>query len=752
MFSVKDTEGREVGEYTTGADGSVTVTGLIPGTSVVVTETKAPSGYVLNDHPRTIAIRSGAANSVTFENQPTATLLIRKVAADTGNPLSGVSFKVIDGSGANIGPDDGIFTTDHAGEIRIPGLTPGVTIKAREIEAAPGYVLDPVPQDIEMQAGEVQTLTFRDVRQGSLVIRKLDAATNQPLAGVTFKITTAEGGFVPDESGRLSSNGLYRTDAAGEIILTGIVGTLVVTETETIPGYVIDEATRSQTVVVHPADTQTLTFFNTPKQSLTVQKYAAGTTTPLAGAEYLVTDSTGAVLGASNGVYVTDEHGRFVVTDLEPGVTVTVKETKAPVGYVLDGAPKSIVIRSGEAQTLTMYDAPTQTLILQKYVSGTTEPIEGVRFHVVDQTGSPVGPNNGDFLTDSNGQITITGLTPGTTVTATETETVDGFVLDPAPQSILIREGEVQRMLFFNSYQGSIHVYKIDSVTERPLANAEFRITTVQGTPVDNYGGRVSTNGVYWTDWNGEINVEGLNPGMYTIAETRAPAGYVLDSQPQTVEVHEDDAQYLVFRDTPLQTLVIQKFVDGTNRPLPGVTFRLTDADGRSLGEYVTDEAGQIVVDGLEPGTVVVAREIRTVEGYHLNTTPQTIRIGVTGSNSGYYEPVEEVRSANLLSMTDTLSSNSGNTLTFYDTPLATLVIHKVAEDTNAPLAGCEFHVTDGTGRAIGSTDGVYVTDEHGEITIRNLEIGTTVRVREPDTFWTPPRRTSKSSPVTCMN
>ena len=127
-----------------------------------------PPGYVRNEHPRTVVIRSGAANSVTFEDQPTATLLIRKIAADTGETLSGVRFKVIDGSGANVGPDDGIFTTDHAGEIRIPGLTPGTTIKMREIEAAPGYVLDPVPQDIEMKAGQIQTLTFRDVRQGSL--------------------------------------------------------------------------------------------------------------------------------------------------------------------------------------------------------------------------------------------------------------------------------------------------------------------------------------------------------------------------------------------------------------------------------------------------------------------------------------------------------------------------------------------------------------------------------------------------------
>ena len=72
-------------------------------------------------------------------------------------------------------------------------------------------------------------------------------------------VTTADGTRLGD------NNGLYRTDAAGEIILSGVVGTLVVTETETLPGYVINENTRSQTVVVRPDDTQTLTFFNVLK-------------------------------------------------------------------------------------------------------------------------------------------------------------------------------------------------------------------------------------------------------------------------------------------------------------------------------------------------------------------------------------------------------------------------------------------------------------------------------------------------------
>ena len=65
----------------------------------------------------------------------------------------------------------------------------------------------------------------------------------------------------------------------GKITINGVVGTLVVTEVKTLPGYSIDEATRTQTVDVRPNDTQTLHFTNTPSTTLVIEKYIEGTTT-----------------------------------------------------------------------------------------------------------------------------------------------------------------------------------------------------------------------------------------------------------------------------------------------------------------------------------------------------------------------------------------------------------------------------------------------------------------------------------------
>lgn len=135
------------------------------------------------------------------------------------------------------------------------------------------------------------TLEFRNQPLGGLRIIKLDSVTKKPLEGVQFRITYSDGSFVADEGGKLSSNGLYMTDANGEILIRDIVGTLVVTEVKTIPGYTIDEATRSQTIVVNPDDLQTLIVYNVPAGGLQIIKSDEDTGERLGGVKFEIAKS-----------------------------------------------------------------------------------------------------------------------------------------------------------------------------------------------------------------------------------------------------------------------------------------------------------------------------------------------------------------------------------------------------------------------------------------------------------------------------
>ena len=199
QFAIKDGNGNVLAACTTGADGTATVTGLVPGSTVVVVETKVPSGYVLNTTPQTVIVRNGSntvnsstgtvggttnvgggtngGNDLTFENDPKTTLVIEKYIEGTTTPLKGVTFLVTDSSGQIVGSSNGEFITDENGRIVIEGLEPGVTITAKEIKTLEGFVLDTTPKSIKIKVGEAQTLRFYNQKQGTIVIRKLDKQT-----------------------------------------------------------------------------------------------------------------------------------------------------------------------------------------------------------------------------------------------------------------------------------------------------------------------------------------------------------------------------------------------------------------------------------------------------------------------------------------------------------------------------------------------------------------------------------------------
>lgn len=548
-FKVMYADGTLIGDnngiYRTDENGEIRIEGLKPGKSVVVTETAAPPGYLIDTQSQTIQIKEGRTVSLTFKNQPKGSLIIQKRDSATGQPLPGAEFRVTTAAGCEVGLDgvigdstltqNGIFTTDSAGEIHISNLAPGAYVIS-EIKAPPGYVMDSPSTNVVIgENGDTQTVVIKNSKAGSLIIDKRDSLTGEPLEGVTFKVTTSTGEFVPDENGYISSNGLYVTDKDGKIQIDGVVGTLVVTETKTIPGYTIDPATQTQTVVVNPNDTQTLYFENTPSTTLVIEKYIEGTTTPLEGVTFLVTDSSGAVVGQSNGEYITDENGRIVITDLEPGTTITARETKTLEGYVLDGVPKSILIKEGEVQTLRFYNSKQGTLVIRKLDSVTKEPLAGVEFELTYAEGGYVDDANGHlsskglYTTDSNGEIRISGVTG--TIVVKETKTIEGYTIDPATQTqtVTVNPEDTQTITVYNDPVGRVEIIKVDqNRTSTRIPNTTFEIRRVDDELVDTIT----------TDRNGRAYLA-LEDGAYYAVEIEANPDYRLDDTPHYFEVED---------------------------------------------------------------------------------------------------------------------------------------------------------------------------------------------------------------------
>ena len=621
------TGGTVIGTYTTGPSGAFTVTNLKKGT-YICQEIESDGEHLIDSEPQTVWISGEEQDVVTlrFGNAPLGSLLITKLSDDSRHePLSGVEFLLTDSSGSFIGNNNGRYTTNSAGEILVEGLGPGMTVIAREVRAKTGYLLDDSPQYALIKSGETVGLEFLNKPAGSLIIEKRSSADNAPLEGVKFKITYADGSFVPNANGELSSNGLYLTDRNGQIRISGIVGTVVVTETKTIPGYTIDETTRSQTVVVNPNDTQTLTFYNKPTTTLILQKYISGTKNePLAGVQFLVTDSSGAVVGPNNGYYTTDSAGQIVIEGLTDGMTITAKEVKTVEGFVLDGTPQSIKIdQSQSPQRLTFWNERQGALVINKLSSlDRRTPLEGVTFKITTATGEFVPDENGRissnglYYTDKNGQIILKGVTG--TLVVTEERSINGYTMDEntRTQTVVVAPNDTQSLYFYNDPIGGLELIKVnaDKTTER-IPNTTFDIRRVSD------GGLVDT---VTTGADGRAYVP-LESGSYYAAEIEAGKGFRLDSTPHYFTVQNGKATTLIVKNKALSGILIHKIDSTTGEGIYGVSFILYDSGNTPIAQETSDDRGYVRFENLTAGRYYI-RELEN-EGYVPDTQKKTVYV-----------------------------------------------------------------------------------------------------------------------------
>ena len=623
------TEGTVIGEYVTSKNGSFTVTGLKEGT-YICQELESPDGHLIDSEPQTVYISGKEQDVVTlrFGNAPLGSLLITKVSDDEKRePLSDVEFLLTDSSGNFIGTNNGRYVTNSAGEILVEGLTPGTTVVAREVRAKPGYLLDDSPQYALIRSGETVGLEFRNAPAGNLVIvKRSSSGTHEPLEGVEFKITYADGSYVPDENGQLSSNGLYYTDREGKITLSGVVGTIVATETASIPGYTIDEATRTQTVVVHPNDTQTLYVYNEPETTLVLEKFIKGTDRePLAGVEFLVTDGAGTVIGPNNGVYTTGEDGRAVITGLTPGTTITARETQTAEGFVLDGSPQSSHIKEGEVPTLTFWNAREGGVELVKVnAADKTERLSDAVFEIRKASDDALV----DTVTTGDTGTVFAPLAEGDYY-ALELESPSGFKLDSTRHYFTVKDGEVTQEVIENEAVSGILLHKVDSATGDGIYGVTFLLYDDTNTPI----------GQYTSDDRGYVYIEGLESGRFYLRELENE-GYIVDTEKKTVYVKSGETTEITWKNTPItgQIQITKTSADYNSMngwpagtPIPNTEFEIYNARTGKLVDTIRTDKNGVAVSKPLPLARYEVIESKAADFYGLDKTPIEVEIEYAG-------------------------------------------------------------------------------------------------------------------------
>lgn len=521
------TGGTVIGTYRTSVNGSFTVTGCKAGT-YIIEELSSDGSHVIDTPPQTVYL-SGKDQEVVqvyFGNSPKGSLLIKKVSSADNSPISDVQFFVTESDGTVVGDSNGYFTTDSAGTILIEGIDPGTTLIVKETRAKDGFILDDTPQTAQIQAGQTVTLEFRNQPTGQLIIHKLSGDDKKtPLEGVKFKITYSDGSFVDADSGQLSSNGLYWTNSEGQIILSGLTGTVVVTEVESIPGYTIDPNTQSQTVVINPNDTQELYFYNNPIGGIEIIKVNASKTSER------IPDTTFEIRRMDDALVdtiTTDRNGRAYLS-LEDGSYYAL-EVEANPDFVLDDTPHYFEVKNGEVTTLRIKNEANSGILIHK-VDTSGEGIYGVKFLLYDADRNPIG----EFTSDDDGYVYITAddLPDGANTSGRfylrELEAAEGYILDKEYKTVYVRPGRTAEIEWVNeAITGQIQIYKYaaeaNSVTGvpagTPLQGAVYEIINERSGRVVDY---------ITTDARGVAASKPLPLTRYKIREVTAPAYFQLD-------------------------------------------------------------------------------------------------------------------------------------------------------------------------------------------------------------------------------
>lgn len=605
-------------DRTTGPDGSICWEGLEPGV-YSLQEVSTVSDHILDPTEYHVELFPGKDATICLQNDKRPNLTIHKSDADTGAPVPGTVFLVKGADSHSVAE----VTTGPDGSATVENLLPGVYEVSEKSVPSP-YLPDAPSQLVTLYPNRDRDVYFENHKRPTVTIQKENSVTHDPIQYAEFHITWASN---KTDTGELRDLGTFQTDEAGQIILEGIEdGWLTIEESKPAPGYQLPEDPVTK-VYVKGGENKTVTISNIPLSALVVYKQDSVTGAGISGCRFQLKYLGGEVSGSGGtvvGTYTTSANGSFTVTGLRKGYYIC-EELESDSGHVIDAAPQSFYISGKDQDIVTLYfsNAPKGAVLVKKVSSADNSPLSDVEFLVARSDGSVVGNNNGKFVTDSTGTFLVEGVEPGTTLVIKETRAKDGYLLDDTPQTVQVKEGQTVTVEVRNKPLGNLIIHKLSSKDKTPLEGVQFKITYADGSYLPDEGGKLSSNGLYWTNTEGQIVLSGIT-GTVVVTEVKSIPGYTIDpdTQSQTVVVNPDDTQQLYFYNAPTGGVELIKVndADRTER-IPNTTFEIRRVSDDALVDTVTTGKNGRVYLPLESGDYY-AVETEAADGFKLDDTP----------------------------------------------------------------------------------------------------------------------------------
>ncbi|MED1021784.1 collagen binding domain-containing protein, partial [Bacillus mycoides] len=673
-FDVIDKDGNVVETIITDGKGAALSKQLPVGT-YTLKEVEAPKGYELSSSSVRVDVAANKTVTVDVLNKKIAEKatgqfeIVKVDANDKTKLLSDAEFEVY-----KDGEKIDTLRTDKTGKVISKKLEPGkYTLK--ETKAPKGYKLLKEEIEVVVEANKVVQVQVENAKElGSLQVIKKDAESGKVLEGAEFRLKNENGQVVGEAK---------TTNKDGVVTFENLVpGKYTLEETKAPEGYKAVELKVEVNVVANEVVKQEVMNEKVLGQFEIVKVDANDKTKLLSDAEFTVYKD-----GKKVAELKTDESGKAMLPKLPLG-EYTVKETKAPAGYKISNKEWKVTIQN--EKEVVKVEAENEKLLGSLQIIKTddkdqAERLAGAVFTLKDAKGNVVKEK---ITTDKSGTVKVEGLVPGE-YTLEETKAPEGYELTKQVIHVTVDGEKVVDVKVTNSKSlGQFEIVKVDANDKtKLLSDAEFEVYK-DGKKVE----------MLQTDKTGKVISGKLEPGKYTLKETKAPKGYKLLKEEIEVVVEANKVvQVQVENAKELGSLQVIKKDAESGKVLEGAEFRLKNETGQVVGEAkTTNKDGVVTFENLVPGKYTL-EETKAPEGY--KAVEVTVKVNVVANEVVKQEVLNEKVKEKITGQVE---------ITKID-----------ANDTDKKLEGAVFEIL---------KDGIKIdtltSDKNGKATSKKLEPG----------------------------
>ena len=593
VFGLFHSDGQKIGTYTTNEDGEITSPDLRYG-SYYWQELAPPLGYWPQSRKYPFAIRDH--QTVVQINAPNhaiqAKLLVRKIDGETQIPLKGVGFQIIDKDGVAVTISSNLsdkvdlkseWYTDENGKLMIEGFLPYGLYSLVESKPLQGYnPITPIFFSIDHQqhyhdlGTKGLALKIPDVTNiqiyGFLRIRKIDALTKKPIAGVRFEIYDADKNYI--ETLTTDQDGYAPLRKRG-------YGCYYVKEVSVPTPYVIDPKRASQSVWIEQEGKTYDLLFSNIKTAITILKTDKTTQKPVAGTVFKIYDHTLKLLETQT----TNEEG-FIKLEGYPFATYFIEEFFVASPYVFDPkhkrqtvhlSPQSPLIKlhfenrpatgalhllKTDAKTgigvmggmYEVFSAKTDTIDdFKQYFKVTLDALGNVCAMTLHHKDALNQRKVGEMHSDANGKASLTNLKLGRYFIV-ERRAPLGYQIDQSIYEVHLKYHDATTPTINQTFHHiekrlkiKLNVHKIDALTRERINDSalEFKLVDANGETLPPQREKDGT--VSWL-------VDALE--TYTLIETHPPSGYQQATQGLKIDTFQNPNEikrHVYFENFPLK-------------------------------------------------------------------------------------------------------------------------------------------------------------------------------------------------------